>query len=142
MWLFSYGSNHPTQLVQRIGSVGAMRAAHAPDYKRVFRGFSTNWGGGVASLVRADGRPAYGYVADVTEDQLKKMDKYEGVASGKYRRARIPVLVDEATRPVDAIAYLSNSSDFNPPSREYLEAVAKTIGAFWKISGPGAIKVE
>jgi gamma-glutamylcyclotransferase (GGCT)/AIG2-like uncharacterized protein YtfP len=131
--LFCYGSNNPAQLRKRIGEPKSMEGAYAPSHSRVFRGWSKKWQGGVASLVPSTKRHAYGYVAEVTEDQLALMDQYEGVASGNYVRKTIPVVVNgEATK---AIAYVSTSEEFNQPTDAYLQAVLKTIRAFWQVDG-------
>ena len=145
-WLFSYGSNHPAQLMERIGAPRSIAPAVAMEHKRVFRGYSRTWGGGVASLVASKSRPAYGYVAQVTESQLREMDLYEGVGIGAYARRKIKVTkLDTASgKPsdIEAIAYIASNRDFNPPSRKYLEAVLKTIGTFWKVGSVSDIKVE
>ncbi len=144
--LFCYGSNNPAQLAARIGVSRAIYAAYSPSYKRVFRGWSNKWQGGVATLTPSLTRPAYGYVASVTSADLAKLDVFEGVQSGHYERVLIDVTVfkykgiPESSQR--AIAYIKYSDDFNRPSREYLEAIAKTIGTFWQIDGPSDIKVE
>jgi gamma-glutamylcyclotransferase (GGCT)/AIG2-like uncharacterized protein YtfP len=139
--LFCFGSNHPEQLASRIGQPRCVAAAYAPGHKRVFRGWSRNWEGGVASLKAGKGRPAYGYVATITKAQLEHMDQFEGVARGNYSRKKIPVVVGDG-QEVSAWAYFSNSPDFNQPSKRYLEAVAKTIGTFWRIDSIREITVE
>lgn len=138
--LFCYGSNNPEQLRQRIGEPKSTTGAYAPRHKRVFRGRSKKWNGGVASLVASTGRPAHGYVAEVTESQLALMDQYEGIASGNYTREFVPVVVDG--KPTKAIAYVSTSTEFNEPSDAYLEAVLKTIAPFWQVGGIESITVE
>lgn len=126
-YLFSYGSNHPGQLSERIGYMPPSRAAYLSGFKRVFRGFSRNWGGGVASLEKRAGATVFGYVSQVTSDDLKTLDRYEGVASGNYKRTT--VTLHDGTR---AVAYVSTSRTFAPPTEAYLKACAKTVGAFWK----------
>lgn len=128
-WLFSYGSNHPDQLTTRVGPVDEMVAAYASGYRRVFRGWSERWQGGVATLIKAK-HTTFGYIARVTTAQLREMDRYEGVASGKYKRASVTVNTAEHGR-VKAVVYLATSKTKSEPSRAYLEAVAKTVGAFW-----------
>jgi hypothetical protein len=145
-FLFCYGSNNPQQLAERIGPPKSMSAAYSPDHKRVFRGFSQGWGGGVASLAPSKTRPAFGYVAQVTEAQLRKMDIYEGVAVGAYARRKIKVVkIDKRTgeaSKVDAIAYIASSREFHKPSRAYLQAILKTIAPFWEIDSVADISVE
>lgn len=141
--LFSYGSNHPEQLKERVGPVRAVQGAYAPHHKRVFCGWSSRWSGGVASLEPSNTRPAYGYLCRVTEQQLAELDRFEGVHVGKYERRIIPVIVDGDE--VAAVAYIATpatASEFNPPSAEYLAAVYRTISTFWKMRGPEEITVE
>lgn len=132
MYLFSYGSNHPTQLANRLGHKPAfMKGAVLDGYVRVFRGFSTTWQGGVASLEKKRGGQVFGYVSSVSQEDLKTLDRYEGVALGRYKRTNVTVTTVEEEE-LRAVAYVSLSEDFNQPSQSYLEAVAKTIAAFWK----------
>ena len=150
-YLFCYGSNNLDQLRERLaGSRGTplvAMAAVAPGYKRVFRGYSQNWGGGTASLVKSESRPAHGFVVQITQDQFAILDKYEGVGrAGGYKRMEVMLETygKEGQRlgPTLATAYVHTSTDFSKPSRKYLEAVAKTIGTCWEIDGVGDIKVE
>jgi hypothetical protein len=66
------------------------------------------------------------------------MDKYEGVAGGAYER--MMVQVETPSGDVSAVAYVSTSRERAAPTRAYLEAVSKTIGAFWRGSGGGPVK--
>jgi len=138
--LFCYCSNHPGPHIKLIGTPKRMMSAYAPGYKRVFRGWSRRWEGGVASLKAGKGRPCYGYVAEITKKQLERMDEFEGVTGGHYSRKKIKVVVDD--EEVTAWAYFSSSNEFNEPSLAYLAAVVKTIGTFWQVSGPDDITVE
>lgn len=131
MWLFSYGSNHPAQLAERLGRKVKTRAASLEGYERVFRGWSQNWGGGVASLQPKRGAVVYGLVAKVSSADLAKMDRFEGIASGNYKRKKLPVVLGDGTNAM-AVAYVSTSTEKNAPTHEYLQAVAKTIGAHWR----------
>jgi gamma-glutamylcyclotransferase (GGCT)/AIG2-like uncharacterized protein YtfP len=127
MLLFSYGSNHPAQLSERLARSVTGHAAVLPGYCRVFRGYSERWQGGVASLEKGP-CDTFGYVAVVDERDLAALDRREGVPFA-YRRKRVMVRVGGAAR--SAVAYVATSKDYNRPSRAYLEAVAKTVGRFW-----------
>lgn len=132
-YLFSYGSNNTTQLGQRLGRTVYGIPAVLRGYRRVFRGMSQKWGGGVASLERTSDASTFGYITDVTGDELDVLDVYEGVNSGKYRRVKVVVEALESSgyRKMPATCYISTSRMYNEPSRKYLEAVAKTISEFW-----------
>ena len=140
-YLFSYGSNNPEQLSERLEySVRGAQGAYADGWQRVFRGYSRNWGGGVASLLRKSGSTTYGYVAPVTAEDLDILDRYEGVRSGNYKRQQITVTTADGEE-IRAVAYISRSREFNEPTKAYLRATAKTIGQFWSGSG-GPVKVS
>ena len=151
--LFSYGSNNVEQLSERLqrevvveaddvpleewGSPawrGAAIPAYLQGYGRVFRGWSRNWGGGVATIERDKDRTVFGYMTQVSERDLAVLDRYEGVRSGNYKRSFIKVvgkfLDEEAIQPV--VVYVSRSREFNEPTRAYLDAVAQTVGDFWR----------
>ena len=134
-YLFSYGSNSPRQLAERLGHAVKGRAAFVEGHLRAFRGWSNRWEGGVATLIPGRGK-TFGYIAEVTPDDLAILDRYEGVATGNYRRANMQVTTNDGEK-VQAIAYLASSTEKNAPSRAYKRAVAETIGAFWEgSSGP------
>ena len=140
VYLFCYGSNNTAQLEDRLGipggSRGVVQGAYAPDYQRVFRGMSRNWGGGTASLKKKKGATTYGLVVELRPQDLDKLDRYEGVRSGVYKRQKITVYTQDDEQ-LEAIAYVSLKKEFNPPTEEYLEAVADTISMFWEGSnGP------
>lgn len=129
-WLFSYGSNSPSRLQSRLGhELDEVKAAYAPEYKRAFRGFSRTWGGGVATLIPRRGATTYGYIARVSDEDLRALDRFEGVAAGVYKRDKITV--ETKTGPVSAVVYLHTSRQFNEPTRDYLNAIVDTIRAFW-----------
>lgn len=100
-----------------------------PGYRRTFRGYSRKWGGGVATLVKAPRDTVFGWLANVTAQDLRLLDGYEGVPTS-YVRKQVTAL-DEDDNPVVAVAYVAVSRTFHEPSRAYLEACAETIGSFW-----------
>jgi cation transport regulator ChaC len=134
MILFSYGSNHPAQLAERLGrAIKRTWPAFLPGHERVFRGRSVRWNGGVASLKAHPKATTYGYAAEVNRADIEKLDVYEGIAQGKYKRVELPIVIEVhgAHKETLASLYVSTSEEFNAPSREYLDAVAKTIASFW-----------
>ena len=126
--LFSYGSNYPARLAERLGHGVETWKAYAPGYERVFRGYSTRWGGGVASLLLNPNENTRGHVTRVTAADLRILDAREGVPDA-YVRVEIPVVIDQG--PTEAQVYIARSSVFHPPTRRYLEAVVETIQTHW-----------
>lgn len=133
MKLFSYGSNNPVQLATRLSRPVTGTPAYLAEYKRVFRGWGRRWGGGVASLEPQEGGIVYGYVEEVTEVDLTVLDRYEGVGVGFYRRQllTVQVITVDGESSEEAVAFICNKVDENPPSRRYLDAVAATENSFW-----------
>lgn len=134
-YLFSYGSNSPRQLGERLDKSIRGQPAYVEGYLRAFRGWSRKWQGGVATLIKAkdpNGK-TYGYITKVTEADLDILDGYEGVPTN-YRRKTLTVTTNEGDE-VEAIAYIATSKDRNQPSNAYLDAVAETISSFWSEGG-------
>lgn len=139
-YLFCYGSNGPKQLEERLGYKPVLRAAYAQGYRRYFRGWSTKWQGGVATLLKEKGQ-TFGLVAEVDSEDLDRLDIFEGVRSGNYKRAKIDVMVADDNgnfKKKKCVVYLSKSKEFNPPTKKYLQAVLKTISTFWEV--PNGVK--
>ena len=130
MLLFSYGSNSPQQLAVRLGHRVHGEAAYLPAHRRVFRGRSYTWDGGVASVVPDAERRVFGYVFEATEDDVEILDQYEGVATGYYTRDRVTVTMADGTEREAAI-YKATSTTPSKPSRRYLKSIADTVGSFW-----------
>jgi gamma-glutamylcyclotransferase (GGCT)/AIG2-like uncharacterized protein YtfP len=127
--VFSYGSNNPYHLRQILGHDVETIGAVALGYERVYRGFSERWGGGVASLEPHEKAKVFGSVALLGPHDLAHLDAIEGVARGEYRREPIVVLLSNG-RPMKALAYVSTSPEFNPPSPEYLKEVQDTVQSY------------
>ena len=129
MLLFSYGSNSPKQLAERLGHPVEGRAAYAEGWMRVFRGYSERWQGAVASLLPSRGQKTYGYVAEVSPHDLSILDGYAG---SRYTRTNLVVTRMDG-RKQKAVAYLRDPREpfRHRPSRRYLEAVVATISSFW-----------
>ena len=134
--LFSYGSNHPKQMAERLGHDVDTVGAFVNGYVRAFVGYSQRWGGGVATLVKKPGGVVYGLVAPVTKDDFAMMDKFEGIASGNYKRVKMKVTLANGEK-ADAIAYVATSKSPYGPTKAYLDAVAKTVGTHWS-NGDGS----
>jgi len=134
--LFSYGSNYPAQLAERLGHDVKTWGAYAEGFERVFRGYSNRWGGGVATLLPNPDTRVFGHVCRVTTNDLALLDAREGVPE-KYLRMEIPVHIDAGT--TEAQVYIARSNVFAAPSRAYLEACAKTQNAHWRDDGSSPI---
>lgn len=133
VWLFSYGSNSPEQLAERLGHKVQSVPARAFGRERTYVGHSARWKGATATLVPERGGSVDGGAVLVSEADLKALDGFEGVPK-KYQRQTVEIVLQPFTkdaRKVTAIAYLAapGNQKLGVPSRAYLEAVAKNLNA-------------
>ena len=141
--LFCYGSNHIDQIKARVNNHHIVsRKCELPFYKRIFAGKSNGWqNGGVASLIKTDSPyiSCRGTYVMLTDDELLKMDKFEGIYSNNpydknhhnaYYREHVKTKT-ENNELINAIAYIKTDNNWiNFPSNEYLQACYKNIKPF------------
>lgn len=89
-------------------------------YQLVFVGWSRQWRGGVASIRRFRGEKVLGAIYEVSEECLRRLDRYEG---SDYHRLNVKVN-DEDGEPIEAIAYINDrQAEEIKPSPEYLSVI-------------------
>ncbi len=89
------------------------------NYKLAFVGWSRQWRGGVVSIKSFRGERVLGGVYEISERDLRRLDKYEGYP-GNYNRLKVTVF-NEGGKPTEAITYIkSGQLEETPPSKEYL----------------------
>lgn len=147
-YLFCYGSNNPQQLKERLGRTVTIKyKAKALRKKRFFTNSyaAVSQGkGGVVTMLPGDvGDTVLGYVTEVTENELKILDIYEGVQYKKYERIILTVHVRENSGreyPISVFTYVM-TKDFIEnrsvgklkPSSDYLRKIVETVnGAGWR----------
>jgi len=123
MYYFAYASNlKRTQMAERVPGAKVRFAATLPGYRLVFGGYSRHWGGGTANLQASHGDKVMGGVYEITEQELAKLDEYEGYPSA-YKHITLTVYPDMG-RPVEAIAFIRPGQVAeNKPSPEYLACI-------------------
>jgi cation transport regulator ChaC len=121
---FAYGSNmDPVQMRSRAPGARALGPARLPGWRLTFTRDSPGWGGGVGHIEPDPTDEVWGVLWEVTEEDLRSLDDYEGVDVGAYVRDR--VTVSHAGREVEAIVYLAVPRGFKAPSRRYVEALVR-----------------
>ena len=120
MYYFAYGSNlNKKQMLERCPESKPMFVATLRNYKLVFVGWSRQWRGGVASIKPFRGEIVLGAIYELSDRDLKRLDKYEGYP-GNYNRLKVTVF-DEDGEPIEAMTYIkSGQSEETSPSKEYL----------------------
>ena len=120
MYYFAYGSNlNRKQMLERCPESKPVAIATLPNYKLVFVGWSRQWRGGVANIKGFKGEKALGAVYEISDRDLRRLDKYEGYP-GNYNRLNVTVF-NENGDPIEAITYIkAGQSEETQPSPEYL----------------------
>ena len=120
MYYFAYGSNlNKKQMLERCPDNKPKLVATLPNYKLVFVGWSRQWRGGVASIKRFSGERVIGAIYEVSDRDLRRLDKCEG----GYERFKVTVFSEDG-EPVEAITYVkSGQLEETPPSKEYLSII-------------------
>jgi gamma-glutamylcyclotransferase (GGCT)/AIG2-like uncharacterized protein YtfP len=119
---FAYGSNlDPEQMQWRCPDALAISAASLDDWA---------WrigGRGYATVSPSPGHHVWGAIWNVSDSDLARLDRYEGVAGGLYRREPILVLANDQF--VETHIYIENYDDHGVPRPDYLEGII--AGARW-----------
>ena len=120
MYYFAYGSNlSKKQMKERCPDSKPVSVVTLPNYKLVFTGWSRQWRGGIASVKSFRGERVPGAIYEVTEECLRRLDKYEA----GYDRFKVTVF-DEDGEPIKAITYIkAGQLEETQPSREYVSAM-------------------
>ena len=123
MYYFAYASNlNKKQMLERCPDSKPRFMATLPNYKLIFVGWSRQWRGGVASIKPFRGERILGGVYEISDRDLRRLDKYEGYPRD-YSRFDITVF-DEVGQPTQAITYIkSGQLEETPPSKEYLAII-------------------
>lgn len=120
MYYFAYGSNlSKKQMSQRCPESKPRLMATLPNYKLVFTDWSRQWRGGVVTIKRFSGKKVLGAIYEITESDLRRLDKYEGYPQS-YQRIKV-IVFDDNNEPVEALTYIkAGQLEEAPPSKEYL----------------------
>ena len=123
MYYFAYGSNiNRDQMLDRCLDSKPMFLAILPNYKMVFVHASRKWRGGVASIKRFRGERVIGAIYEISEQNLRQLDIYEGYPNA-CDRVKIRVF-DKDGKSVEAVTYIKAvQSEEAPPSQEYLAII-------------------
>jgi gamma-glutamylcyclotransferase (GGCT)/AIG2-like uncharacterized protein YtfP len=133
-WLFilyfAYGSNMDlAQMQRRCPDSRLIGPAFLNGWRLTFDKNSPLWGGGIADIVKDENSQVWGLLYEVSEDDLKALDTYEG-APDFYRRVKVTVIDSEAASH-KALAYeVVNKENFTPPSAEYLNIIKSAAEKF------------
>ena len=123
MKYFAYGSNlDKKKMKQRCPDSKPLFSATLPNYKLIFVGWSRLWKGGVASIQRSQGSKVPGGVYEISDNDLRHLDRNEGFPND-YNRIKV-IVFDEDGTAIEAITYIKTGrEEETKPSKEYATAI-------------------
>lgn len=133
MKFFLYSENlNPTQLKRRAPEHKFLFKAYLPDHTIQFCRFSSQWRGGIASVAPSPGERVWGAVFEITEEDLKILDKFEDeVPEGAFRHLEATVITDGEQRELVKTHIAKPIGKFRVKDH-YLDFVLKGI-AHWDL---------
>lgn len=125
MYYFTYASNlNRKQMKERCPGARPLSKATLPNYKLIFTGWSRKWRGGTASIKPFKDENVTGGIYEISEKELKSLDKFEGYPT-IYNHINVTVFTQD-DEPVQAVTYIKvEQSDETKPSTEYLAILQK-----------------
>lgn len=112
---FAYGSNlDPEQMRERCPGSSPIGPALLADHRLAFTHFSKRWQGGTADLIARPDRVVWGVTYDLGDDDLERLDRFEG----GYERIRLRVRSGD--RPLETISYSVRHKQEHAPPADYL----------------------
>lgn len=122
VWYFAYASNMSRQQVrQRAGAPKEEKVARLDGYELNFDKLARG-GTGTANIALAPGKVIWGVLYRLTEQQIKALDRFEGVPQ-HYRRSEVTV-VDGGGNKIAAQVYLASKVRKGlKPDRQYLHRI-------------------
>ena len=119
VYLFSYGSNGIRQLHERTGCTTTIKRGYLNNHVRIFAGYSKKWKGGVASIKYKKDEKLYGYITELTPQQLDRLMEFEK----GYTIHEKMINVSETKRKKCIVFVKDNDEFVSLPSLEYLGAI-------------------
>ena len=108
---------------QRCPSSNFLKRAFLFGYKLVFDGYSSNWKGPVANVIKSPNEMVWGGIFEINGDNLAALDCHEGYPES-YNRRHVTVKDDEGNE-IKAVLYYRALRDLGKPSRDYLDIIIR-----------------
>jgi gamma-glutamylcyclotransferase len=125
MFYFAYAVNMSKKRMAQIAPESKPKfSVVLPNYRIIFTGYNREWKGGTATIQPFKGQRVHGAVYDITEADLKKLDRQEDYPM-TYNRFKVTVWT-ENDEAVEAIAYIKKEqSSESKPSPEYFALISQ-----------------
>ncbi|MGZ6793749.1 MAG: gamma-glutamylcyclotransferase family protein [Mycobacteriales bacterium] len=124
----AYGSNlDPAQMHQRCPHSPVSGTGWVEGWRLTFGGEDLGWEGSLATIVEAPGEHVYVGLYDVTPQDERLLDSWEGADNGLYRKVRVRVASLDGDRL--AWTYVLDGFEGGLPSARYLGVLADAAEA-------------
>jgi gamma-glutamylcyclotransferase len=123
MYYFAYASNlSRKQMAERCPAAKPKSIAKLPHYRLVFVGWSRKWRGGYATIRQSSGNVAVGALYEISERDLRLLDKHEDYPL-TYDHLKVKVVTEDGEF-VEAVTYIrADQAEETKPSPEYLSII-------------------
>ena len=123
---FAYGSNlSQAQMGVRCPMAKGLGVAVLESHRLSFTAFSRGWDGGVADVVEAMGHKVWGFLYELTPEDLSALDVYEGYPH-LYDRRLLHVVPEVNHAAGEAWVYfVVNKQGFVTPAAKYLAVLVE-----------------
>ena len=120
----AYGSNlDPAQMTERCPHSPVYGTGWLEGWRLTFGGEDLGWEGALATLVQAPGEHVFVGLYDMTDEDAKNLDAWEGADNGLYRKLRVRVHLLEGDKLV--WVYVLDGSEGGLPPARYLGVLAQ-----------------
>lgn len=128
MRVFIYAENlHPNQLKRRAPEHKFLFKAYLPDHTIHFPRFSSQWRCGLASVTPSPGERVWGAVFELTDEDLKILDAYDGeVPEGAFRHLEVTVMTEDEQKEL-VTTHAANPIGKFRVKDDYLDFVSKGV---------------
>ncbi len=122
---FAYGSNlNHEQMKQRCPESEFVGRAMLKNYKLIYDGYGPHRHGAVANIVPQVGGTVWGGLFELSQNDLKKLDKFEGYPN-VYDRKEVSLENDKNDTVAGVFIYYKKLEAIGLPSQEYQDIIIK-----------------
>lgn len=128
MKVFIYADNlNPTQLKRRAPEHKFLFKGYIPDHTIHFPRFSSQWRCGLASITPSQGERVWGAVFELTDEDLKIVDAFDGeVPEGAFRHLEATVMTEDDQKKL-VTTHAANPVGKFRVKDDYLDFVRKGV---------------
>ncbi len=124
----AYGSNmDPAQMMERCPHSPMAGTGWLMDWRLTFGGEDYGWEGALATIVEEPGAQVFTVLYDVTTEDERQLDRWEGADLGMHKKLRLRVQTLDG--PVLAWLYVLDAYEGGLPSARYLGVMADAAEA-------------